>query len=213
MPVHGIDLSPAMVAEMQARPGAERVGVTIGDMATTRVGGPFRLVYLVANSIANLTTQDAQVACFENAAAHLELGGHFVIELYVPALRRLPPGQTVVPFAITPTHLGIRGIRRGHSDRLLPPLLDARREVRQLLGAVPIHLAFGAGPHGSNRRHVLGRALGRLEPGALHERQQEPCVGLGESCRDEIPSGQQTREPGFSRPIRSPSRRPVDPGP
>lgn len=106
VPVHGIELSPAMVAEMRTRPGAERVGVTIGDMATTRVEGPFRLVYLVANSIANLTTQDAQVACFKNAAAHLEPGGHFAIELYIPALQRLPPGQTVVPFTVTPTHLG-----------------------------------------------------------------------------------------------------------
>jgi hypothetical protein len=70
------------------------------------VGKTFQLVYLVANSIANLTTQNAQVACFENAAEHLEPGGHFVIELYIPALRRLLPGQTVVPFTLTPTHLG-----------------------------------------------------------------------------------------------------------
>lgn len=104
--VHGIELSPATVAEMRTRPGAERIGVAIGDMATTRVEGQFRLVYLVANSIANLTTQDAQVACFKNAAAHLEPGGHFAIELYIPALQRLPPGQTLVPFTVTPTHLG-----------------------------------------------------------------------------------------------------------
>jgi Methyltransferase domain len=104
--VHGIELSAAMVNEMRKKPDAERIGVTIGDMATTKVGGTFKLVYLVANTIANLTTQDAQVACFENAAYHLESGGRFVIELYIPALRRLPPGQTVVPFILTPTHLG-----------------------------------------------------------------------------------------------------------
>jgi SAM-dependent methyltransferase len=106
VPVHGIELSEAMVAEMRKKPGSERISVTVGDMVTTRMGETFRLVYLVANSIANLTTQDAQVACFENAAAHLEPGGCFVIELYIPALRSLPPGQTVVPFALTPTHLG-----------------------------------------------------------------------------------------------------------
>ncbi len=106
VPVHGIELSEAMVAEMRRKPGSDRIGVTVGDMATTRTGETYRLVYLVANSIANLTSQDAQVACFENAAAHLEPGGCFVIELYIPALRCLPPGQTVVPFAMTPTHLG-----------------------------------------------------------------------------------------------------------
>jgi hypothetical protein len=104
--VHGIELSEAMVDEMRQKPGAEGIEVTIGDMATTKVDRVFRLVYLVANTIANLTTQDAQVACFENAAAHLEPGGFFVIELYIPALRRLPPGQTIVSFALTPTHLG-----------------------------------------------------------------------------------------------------------
>ncbi len=104
--VKGIELSVAMVDEMRRKPGSEMIDVTIGDMARTKVDGTFRLVYLVANTIANLTTQDAQVACFENAAAHLDSGGFFVIELYVPALRRLPPGQTVVPFTLTPSHLG-----------------------------------------------------------------------------------------------------------
>jgi hypothetical protein len=106
VPVHGIELSTAMVDQMRTKPGAERIEVTIGDMARAKVGKAFRLVYLVANSIANLTTQEAQVACFENAAEHLDPGGSFVIELYIPALRRLPPGQTVVPFTLTPTHLG-----------------------------------------------------------------------------------------------------------
>jgi SAM-dependent methyltransferase len=104
--VHGIELSPAMVAELRTKPGAERIGVTMGDMATTTVGRTFTLAYLVRNTIANLTTQDAQVACFQNVAAHLEPGGCFVIELYVPALRRLPPGQSVHPFTVTTTHLG-----------------------------------------------------------------------------------------------------------
>lgn len=104
--VHGIDLSEAMVSQMRAKPGADAIEVTIGDFATTRVAGTFRLAYLVFNTIENLTTQDDQVACFRNAAAHLEPGGCFVIEVEVPALRRLQPGQTVVPFTVTPEHLG-----------------------------------------------------------------------------------------------------------
>jgi SAM-dependent methyltransferase len=96
--VHGIDLSQAMVARMRAKPGGAEIPVTIGDFATTRADGTFSLVYLVFNTIMNLTTQDAQVACFENAAAHLEQGGCFVVEVGLPALRRLPPGQTIQPF-------------------------------------------------------------------------------------------------------------------
>jgi SAM-dependent methyltransferase len=106
VPVHGIDLSPAMVARLRAKPGAERIGVTIGDFATTTVPGRFSVAYLVFNTIMNLTSQDEQVACFRNAAAHLEPGGCFVLEVMVPALQRLPPGETVRAFTLTPTHLG-----------------------------------------------------------------------------------------------------------
>jgi SAM-dependent methyltransferase len=104
--VHGIDLSAAMVARLRAKPGADRIGVTIGDFATTTVEGSFSVAYLVFNTIQNLTTQDGQVACFQNVAAHLEPGGCFVIEVGVPALQRLPPGETVRAFALTPMHLG-----------------------------------------------------------------------------------------------------------
>jgi len=104
--VHGIDLSEAMVAKLQAKPGAEQIGVTIGDFASTRVDGTFSLAYLVANTIMNLTTQEDQVACFRNVAGHLEPGGCFVIEVLVPGLQRLPPGETYQPFDVTATHLG-----------------------------------------------------------------------------------------------------------
>ena len=104
--VHGIDLSPDMVAQLRAKPGTGDIGVTIGDLSTTRVGGRFSLAYLVRNTIMNLTTQDGQVACFRNVAAQLEPGGCFVIEVMVPALQLLPPGETVRPFTVTPTHLG-----------------------------------------------------------------------------------------------------------
>jgi SAM-dependent methyltransferase len=101
VPVHGIDLSKAMVARLRAKPGGDAVGVTIGDFATAQADGSFRVAYLVFNTIMNLTTQEAQVACFSNVAAHLEPGGCFVIEVMVPDLRRLPPGQTAVPFRVS----------------------------------------------------------------------------------------------------------------
>jgi SAM-dependent methyltransferase len=94
--VAGIDLSPDMVARLRAKPGGGEIPVAIGDFATTRMDGEFSLVYLVFNTIMNLTTQEAQVACFGNAAAHLRAGGAFVIEVMVPELRRLPPGETRV---------------------------------------------------------------------------------------------------------------------
>jgi GNAT superfamily N-acetyltransferase len=104
--VHGIDNSEAMVARLRAKPGGEDIDVTIGDFATTRVDGPFALVYLVFNTIFNLVTQDAQVACFENAAAQLVSGGRFVIETGVPGLQRLPLGQTIIPFRADPDGMG-----------------------------------------------------------------------------------------------------------
>jgi SAM-dependent methyltransferase len=104
--VHGIDLSPAMVARLRAKPGGENIDVTIGDFATTTVERSFSVAYLVFNTIMNLTTQDEQVACFQNVAAHLEPGGCFAIEVGVPALQRLPPGETVRAFDVSSEHLG-----------------------------------------------------------------------------------------------------------
>jgi hypothetical protein len=104
--VHGIELSKAMVARMRAKPGGEDVGVTIGDFATTTVNGTFSVAYLVFNTIMNLTTQEAQVACFRNVAGQLELGGCFVIEVGVPELQRLPPGETIHAFHVSETRLG-----------------------------------------------------------------------------------------------------------
>jgi SAM-dependent methyltransferase len=91
VPVVGIDNSEAMVARLRAKPGGEAIDVTIGDFATTCVEGEFSVVYLVFNTIFNLVTQEEQVACFQNAAAHLRSGGRFVIETGVPDLQSLPP--------------------------------------------------------------------------------------------------------------------------
>jgi SAM-dependent methyltransferase len=106
IPVRGVELSPAMAACLREKVSEDQVAVVIGDMATTRVPGQFTLVYLAWNSISNLRTQSEQVACFRNAARHLAPGGHFVIELFVPALRRLPPGQVAIPFEISAEHTG-----------------------------------------------------------------------------------------------------------
>ena len=104
--VHGIDLSDAMVARLRAKPGGDDIRVTIGDFATTTVGGTFSLAYLVFNTIFNLTTQEAQVACFRNVAAHLVPGGCFVIEAGVPDVQRLVPGETIRAFHVSENKWG-----------------------------------------------------------------------------------------------------------
>ena len=101
VPIHGIDLSPDLVALVRAKPGGAELPVTIGDFAATRVEGAFALVYLVFNTISNLTSQDAQVACFANAAAHLEHGGCFVVEVGIP------DGRPVSVFDLSETHVGV----------------------------------------------------------------------------------------------------------
>ncbi|MEA2432746.1 MAG: hypothetical protein QOG54_203 [Actinomycetota bacterium] len=107
VPVHGIELSHAMVARLRSKPGGEDIDVTIGDFATTTVDERFSVAYLVFNTIMNLTTQAKQVACFRNVAARLEPGGCFVIETSVPDLQKLPPGETVHPFHVSETRLGL----------------------------------------------------------------------------------------------------------
>jgi SAM-dependent methyltransferase len=121
VPVHGIELSNAMAARLRAKPGAQEIGVTIGDFSTTTVDGTFSVAYLVYNTILNLTTQAKQVACFRNVAAHLEPGGCFVIEVLVPDLQRLPPGETSRPFNLSDDHVGLdeydvanQGLRSHH---------------------------------------------------------------------------------------------------
>ena len=105
--VHGIELSNAMVARLRAKPGGEAIDVTIGDFSVARADGMFRLAYSVFNTINNLTTQAAQVACYQNVADHLEPGGCFVIEVGIPDLRRLPYGERFVIFDAGETHWGV----------------------------------------------------------------------------------------------------------
>jgi len=107
VPVTGIELSAPMIDQLRTKVGAETIPVVVGDMSTTRAPGEFTVVYLVFNTISNLLTQDEQVACFRNAARHLAPGGRFVIELWVPELRRLPPGQEAVVWLSEPGYLGL----------------------------------------------------------------------------------------------------------
>jgi len=128
--VHGIEQSRAMVQRLRSKPGGEDVGVTIGDFATATVEGTFSLVYLVFNTIMNLTTQDEQVRCFRNVAAHLRSGGRFVIEVGVPDLQRLPPGETVRPFLVSERRWGFDEYdvaRQGLTSHHLE-LVDGRAE-------------------------------------------------------------------------------------
>ena len=104
--VQGIDISSPMLDELRRKPGAERVPASVGDFSSTRVAGAFRLVYLVFNTVTNVATQEEQVACFRNAAAHLEPGGTFVVEVFVPQLRRLPPGERIRAFDLSEGHVG-----------------------------------------------------------------------------------------------------------
>jgi hypothetical protein len=151
--------------------------VTIGDMATTRLDRTFRLAYLVFNTITNLTAQQEQVRCFQNAADHLEPGGRFVIEVFVPELRRLPPGDAYRAFTVTPTHLGFdeydgsppsAGRTTGSSGRLAAGLrVDP-----------PVRVAGGDGPDGTDGRPLPRGPLGRLAPRAVHGREHHHGVGL-----------------------------------
>lgn len=105
--VAGVDLSADMVAELRKKPGGSVLDVAIGDFASTGVGVECSLVYLVFNTIMNITSQTAQVACFENAARHLRPGGSFVIEVGVPDLQRLVPGEVHVLFAVERDYVGV----------------------------------------------------------------------------------------------------------
>jgi SAM-dependent methyltransferase len=134
VPVHGVDLSRAMLARLRAKPGGEHIEVTIGDFATTRVEGSFTVAYLVFNTIMNLTTQDAQVTCFRNVAAHLAPGGCFVIEVMVPELRQLPAGQRAVPFRLGPDRwaFDLYDVATQAMSSNYIEVVDGRGEVRSI---------------------------------------------------------------------------------
>ena len=122
--VHGVDISADMIGQLRRKPGAETIETTVGDFAETVAPGVFSLVYVVYNSICNLLEQSEWVETFRNAARHLTPGGRFVVELWIPDLRRFPPGATAIPFAVGPRHVGFDTIdtatQRGVSHHYLP---------------------------------------------------------------------------------------------
>ncbi|WP_020580319.1 class I SAM-dependent methyltransferase [Actinopolymorpha alba] len=105
--VTGIELSRPMIDQLRTKADEATIPVIVGDMATTVAPGEFTLAYLVYNAISNLLTQAEQVACFRNAARHLRPGGRFVIELWVPELRKLPPGQHATVWQVEPGYIGL----------------------------------------------------------------------------------------------------------
>ncbi|NJD26878.1 MAG: class I SAM-dependent methyltransferase [Chloroflexi bacterium] len=140
--VAGIDLSRAMVRRLRSKPGGRDLPVVIGDFATARLEGSFSLVYLVFNTILNLTSQAAQVACFRNAAAHLEPGGRFVIEVGIPELQRLPPGETILPFLINDARWGFDVYDVAHQGLTSHHFEIARGRVHRL--AIPFRYVWPA---------------------------------------------------------------------
>jgi SAM-dependent methyltransferase len=143
VPVQGIELSEAMTAQLARKPGGEDIPVAIGDFASTRVDGSFRLVYLVFNTIGNLTTQAQQVACFRNAAAHLEPGGTFVIEVGIPDLRRLPPGETVIAFYVGDDRVGFDEYDVANQG-LISHHLEITPDGRAIRNSIPFRYAWPA---------------------------------------------------------------------
>ena len=107
VPVAGIELAPPMVEQLRTKADEATIPVVLGDMTTALAAGSYALVFLVFNGLSNLLTQAGQVACFRNAARHLEPGGRFVIELWVPELRKLPPGQQAVVWQTESGHIGL----------------------------------------------------------------------------------------------------------
>lgn len=107
VPVTGIELSRSMIDQLRTKADEAAIPVVEGDMATATAPGTYALVYLVFNTISNLLTQGEQVECFRNAARHLDAGGRFVIELWVPELRSLPPGKEATVFTSDPGYIGL----------------------------------------------------------------------------------------------------------
>jgi SAM-dependent methyltransferase len=103
--VTGIELSRPMIEQLRAKADETAIPVIVGDMATARAPGVYTLVYVVYNAISCLLTQSGQVACFRNAGRHLTPGGRFVIELWVPDLRKLPPGQRAIVSDVEPGYI------------------------------------------------------------------------------------------------------------
>ncbi len=189
VPVHGIDLSRAMVARLRDKPGGDAIGVTIGDFATTRRGrGVLRRVPGLQHDHES-DHAGAQVACFRNVAAHLEPGGCFVIEVMVPgaaqaagrAERRTVPRQ--------PDPVGVRPLRRRHPGDELELHRGRRRPRRVQVDPLPVRVAGRARPDGPARRAAPARAMGRVDPASLHQARAASTSRSGRNPSADCPPG------------------------
>ncbi len=182
VPVTGIELSEPMVRQLRRKVDEVALPVVVGDMATTAVPGEFSLVYLVWNSISNLLTQQEQVECFRNAARHLSPGGRFVIELWVPPVRRLPPGQLAVPMSIDDGHLVFDTYDLTTQQCTSHHYWhEARWRDAPRRGPVPLPLAGRVRPDGAARGDGAGAADRRLGRQPVHLRQREPRLRLAQA--------------------------------
>ena len=183
--VVGIDNSEAMLAQLREKPGAESIDARVGDMAATKIDGEFSLVYLVFNTIFNLTTQDAQVACFQNAANHLGPGGRFVIETRVPELQKLPLGQKIVPARAEPGRISayVYDVVTQRPERPALPLQG--RQGRAVAGRDALRVAGRAGPDGAPGGHEARAPLGRVGRAAVHGAEPVARIGVREALSGE----------------------------
>ncbi|MFK0191544.1 methyltransferase domain-containing protein [Kitasatospora sp. NPDC090308] len=188
VPVHGIEPSRAMVRRLRAEPGGESIGVTLGDFATAQADltadGPFALVFPVFRTLMNLTGQEAQVACFRTAAAHLAPGGRFAVEAMVPELRKIPAGQNTVPFRTGPGEWACTAYDTVTQDATchLPPGHPGRPRHRPDR-PLPLRLARRTGPDDPTGRPAAPRPLGRVDAGTVHRTQHPARPGPGETAR------------------------------
>jgi SAM-dependent methyltransferase len=174
VPVAGIELSRPMLEQLRRKVDEKTIPVTFGDMTTAVAPGEFTLVYLVYNTISNLLTQREQVACFRNAARHLRPGGRFAIELWVPELRKLPPGQTAVVHRAKPGSIG----------------LDTYDVVHQLV--VSHHFSFGMGRDAhlfrSPHRYIWPAELDLMAELAGFDLESRHADWIGSEFTEESPS-------------------------
>jgi SAM-dependent methyltransferase len=181
VPVSGIELSAPMAEQLRRKSGGEQIPVVVGDMATSTVAGQFSLVFLVWKSLSNLLTQDEQVECFANAARHLSSGGRFIVELWVPELRRLPEGQRVAPAFFSPEHLVLDEFDVA-AQRCISPLSSRPGRNRPvLLRSLPLRVARRAGPDGPTGGDAAGKSTCRLvaHPVSLGKRRPRLRVAQG----------------------------------
>jgi hypothetical protein len=178
--VDGIDISPAMVDQLRVKPGGDQISVTIGDFADVPIPGTYRLIFVVANTLFNLLTQDDQVRCFENVAAHLTDDGSFIIEAFHPGyLYRLRDHQYVDAEAVEVDEVRLDVARHDPVTQLLEEShVSLSREGALEPARHPVRMAVRARPHGTDRRAAPEGALGRLEPKSAHLHEQERRVRL-----------------------------------